>query len=98
MPSEYSLPNLTRDLAAIPVATLHNRALPDPDHALPATAADSDLDFLSGAVELAAGFDDGDHVTGLRHLDAVGHTRHRAGRNLVRCHQRVRIVADQKRD
>src|SRR5215218_5871217 len=50
---------------------------------LTAAAADGDFDFLGGAVELAAGFDHHDHVAGLRHLDAVGDARHRAGRNLV---------------
>ena len=39
---------------------------------LAAAAADGDFDFLGGAVELAAGFDDHDHIAGPRHLDAVG--------------------------
>src|SRR3981189_2330338 len=41
------------------------------DPCLAAAAADGDFDFLGGAVELAAGFDDDDYIGGLRHLDAV---------------------------
>src|SRR3954454_17911467 len=42
---------------------------------LAAAAADRHLDFLVGAVELAAGFDHRDHIAGLRHLDPVRHVR-----------------------
>src|SRR5580698_7659300 len=65
---------------------------------LAAAAADGDFDFLAGAVELAAGFDDGGDVAGLGHLDAVGDGRHGAGRDNVGRRQRAWIVGDQERD
>src|SRR4029079_11363725 len=65
---------------------------------LAAATADGDLDFLVGAVELAARFHDHDDVAGLRHLDAVGNVWKRARRNSVGRHQHDRIFADQERD
>src|SRR3982074_2250503 len=56
-----------------------------------AAAADGDFDFLSCAVELAAGFHHRDHIAGLRHLQPVGDARHGARGNLVGGRQRVGI-------
>src|SRR5438270_3584872 len=44
---------------------------------LPAAAADGDFDFLGGAVELAAGLHDRNHVAGLCHLEPIGYARQR---------------------
>src|SRR6202022_1516102 len=63
-----------------------------------AAAADGHFDFLGRAVKLAAGFHDDDHIAGLRHLDAVGHGRHRAWGKFVGRHQCIRIFADQERN
>src|ERR1700743_3799113 len=41
-----------------------------------AAAADADFDCLGGAVELAAGLHDRDHVAGLGHLQPIGNGRH----------------------
>src|SRR5262244_1435682 len=72
------------DLVGKPVPTFS-------DHArLTAAAADGDFDFLGGAVELAAGFHNRNHVAGLGHLQPVGDSGHRAGGNYIGRRQRVR--------
>src|SRR3979490_706099 len=48
-----------------------------------AAAADGHFDFLGGAVELAPGFHNRDHIAGLGHLQPVGDARHGACGNLV---------------
>src|ERR1700721_1284043 len=63
-----------------------------------AAAADGYLDFLDGAIKLAAGFHDHDHVAGFRHFETIGHARQRARRNPVNRRQCVWIFRGQKRD
>src|SRR5690242_12163129 len=85
--------SLASDPASGRAGTASSRVRSTLIYALAAAAADGDLDFLLGAVELAAGLDDHGDVAGLRHLDAVGDGRQRARRNLVRRHQRNRVLA-----